>query len=240
MKNQYFGDVNDYRKYGLLRALKVPGNLPLGVCWMLTDNDGGRDGKKRDYLDNQEAYRHFDPPLYDWLCEHHDARQVGCIERSNPPLLGDAIFHAPILNNDRRDREDYFKTCGAAFQCCNLVFFDPDNGLEVPSVPKGREKSRKYVYWDEVGKAFSMGASMLIYQHFPRFVYHNTCTVNKAKALLVHTKAATVYTFSTPDVLFLLAVQHQHQNHFAARVAEIERIWKGQILVAQHNPSTNR
>ena len=36
MKNQYFGDVNDYRKYGLLRLLGRAGKVKIGVCWMLT------------------------------------------------------------------------------------------------------------------------------------------------------------------------------------------------------------
>jgi len=35
MKNQYFGDINDYRKYGLLRCFAEAG-LNIGVCWMLT------------------------------------------------------------------------------------------------------------------------------------------------------------------------------------------------------------
>jgi hypothetical protein len=36
MKNQYFGDINDYRKYGLLRALQSTGDGSLLVTWMLT------------------------------------------------------------------------------------------------------------------------------------------------------------------------------------------------------------
>jgi hypothetical protein len=47
MKNQYFGDVNDYRKYGLLRALQSTWNGSLLVAWMLTPDDGGRDGRFR-------------------------------------------------------------------------------------------------------------------------------------------------------------------------------------------------
>jgi len=35
MKHQYFGDVSDYRKYGLLRGIQRHTNLRLGVCWML-------------------------------------------------------------------------------------------------------------------------------------------------------------------------------------------------------------
>jgi hypothetical protein len=44
MKNQYFGDINDYRKYGLLRILQSTGNGRLLVAWMLTPDGGSRDG----------------------------------------------------------------------------------------------------------------------------------------------------------------------------------------------------
>jgi hypothetical protein len=41
MKNQYFGDINNYRKYGLLRAVIHATRLRLLVAWMLTPDDGG-------------------------------------------------------------------------------------------------------------------------------------------------------------------------------------------------------
>jgi hypothetical protein len=50
MKDQYFGDVNDYRKYGLLRALSSVTRLPIGVCWLLTGPDSRSDGEFRRYL----------------------------------------------------------------------------------------------------------------------------------------------------------------------------------------------
>ncbi len=34
MKDQYFGDVNDFRKYRLLLSLSISGGLSLGVCRM--------------------------------------------------------------------------------------------------------------------------------------------------------------------------------------------------------------
>ena len=45
MKDQYFGDINDYRKYGLLRAIIRAGRLRILVAWMLTVDDGSTDGK---------------------------------------------------------------------------------------------------------------------------------------------------------------------------------------------------
>ena len=69
MKNQYFGDINDYRKYGLLRALQSSGEFRLLVAWMLTPDDGGRDGRFRSYLQQPEEWKHFDPELFAGLAE---------------------------------------------------------------------------------------------------------------------------------------------------------------------------
>jgi hypothetical protein len=43
MKNQYFGDVGDYGKYGLLRFL-AGNNIKIAVNWYLTPDDGSNDG----------------------------------------------------------------------------------------------------------------------------------------------------------------------------------------------------
>jgi len=69
MKNQYFGDVNDYRKYGLVRLQGGEGSIRIGVSWMLTPPDKRPDGRKTEYLEDEAraAFRRFDPPLYDFL-----------------------------------------------------------------------------------------------------------------------------------------------------------------------------
>ena len=67
MKDQYFGDINDYRKYGLLRTLGRSSGLLIGVCWLLTRDDGGGDDGLRNYLAKPSRWQHFDPELYDKL-----------------------------------------------------------------------------------------------------------------------------------------------------------------------------
>jgi hypothetical protein len=69
MKNQYFGDINDYRKYGLLRGLSNDGEISTFVCWMLTANDSRPDGKFISYLGNQEKFSKYDPELFNILSE---------------------------------------------------------------------------------------------------------------------------------------------------------------------------
>ena len=63
MKNQYFGDVNDYVKYGLLRCFASEG-FRVGVLWMLTPGDGRPDGRKTKYLSQPEKWKRHDADLF--------------------------------------------------------------------------------------------------------------------------------------------------------------------------------
>ena len=64
MKNQYFGDINDYRKYGLLRSLADGGSLKIGICWMLTPDDGRSHGSDTNYLDSPNGIDDCDSKLF--------------------------------------------------------------------------------------------------------------------------------------------------------------------------------
>ena len=63
MKNQYFGDVGDYGKYGLLRFIAKRG-VTIAVNWYLTPDDQSNDGNIRGYLTNDRD-RKYDPELFD-------------------------------------------------------------------------------------------------------------------------------------------------------------------------------
>ena len=66
MQNRYVGDIGDYLKLGILRALS-PG-YRLGVAWWLfPDQDHNKDGRHIGYLDQPDRWRHFDPQLFDAL-----------------------------------------------------------------------------------------------------------------------------------------------------------------------------
>jgi hypothetical protein len=235
MKDQYFGDVNDFRKYGLLRALVRPDRLRLGVCWMLTEQDGRTDGSLLAYLGREERSRHHDPELYDWLNRvigvEQDRRTVR-IEEST--LLGSALFQSCTLTDHGNQRSEYFAGCAARFAGCDLVFFDPDTGLERRSTPRGRAGSRRYLYSNEVCDAFTAGSSVLIYQHFSReervgFIGRMTDELRQ------RTRAAAVFSFRTPNVLFLLASQKRHVAAFRRNLVTIQSIWSPtQLLAVEH------
>ncbi|MDQ2773687.1 MAG: hypothetical protein M3Y57_01985 [Acidobacteriota bacterium] len=236
MKDQYFGDVNDFRKYGLLRSLVIPDRLRLGVCWMLTESDGKNDGSFLSYLWKPRIYRHSDPDLFDWMLQtiglEKDCRTAR-IEESG--LLSSAsLFQSSILTDCKSERRQHFTDSTTQFGCCDIVFFDPDTGLETKSILRGCKDSRKYLYWDEVNNTFSAGSSVLIYQHFIR-ENREEYTVRMAQRLREQTSAATVFSFTTPHVLFLLASQPSHAVAFRRQLAAIRSIWNPkQIRASEH------
>ena len=53
----------------------------------------------------------------------------------------------------------------ATTEPADLVFLDPDNGLEVASVGRGRTTARKYVYYSELPPYTDRGQSLVVYHH---------------------------------------------------------------------------
>jgi len=92
--------------------------------------------------------------------------------------------------------------CAYAFRDVDLIFFDPDNGLEV-ALPKGRKNSSKYLYLDEVGAFYASGKSQLIYQHFPR-IERAAFLARCAERLRAVAPGASLWAFTTAHVVFLL------------------------------------
>lgn len=232
MKNQYFGDVNDYLKYGLIRALLAPANLGLFVGWMLTPDDGSSDGKFRRYVMEPECWRHHDPTLYAHLSESlagAPSPAVALIEQAD--VLPGARYFSELVPDDRWARGLWAQRLVSAARGSDLVFLDPDNGFEIPSKPLGRKDSSKYVAWHEVECLWDAGSSVLVYQHFPH-EQRSIFTSRLAAELATRTGAAFVEAFSTRYVLFLLASQQRHADVFEQAIAGHLPRWEGQIAVA--------
>ena len=234
MKNQYVGDINDYRKYGLLRVLTAFGEHRLAVCWMLTQDDGQNDGQRTAYLREAQRWRKYDPALFDALhdlVERRGTRAVAEVEGA--AILPRAWFHGAILSDVASERRAYMRECFDLLDGADLAFFDPDNGLEVPSAPYGTRNSAKYLYWEEIEAAYRCGPSLLIYQHFPR-VARARFVSGLATQLMERTKAHTVYSFATSHVVFLLAAQPRHESCLERQAHEAAEQWRGQITLGIH------
>lgn len=229
MKDQYFGDINDYRKYGLLRAVIHAGGFRILVAWMLTPDDQSTDGKFVSYLEHPDKWAHHDPVLFrkikDLLASGRK-RQVSSIE--NTDLLPQAEYFPSLVPDTASGRNAWFNSLVQRAQNCDFVFLDPDNGLEVKSRPYGRKDSSKFLYWREVKALWGSGKSLLIYQHFIRekrslFIKRLMDTLRNA------TPGSHVEAFSTAHVVFLMALQPEHHRFQKAIIRSVKENWEGQI-----------
>ena len=231
MKNQYFGDVNDFRKYGLLRTLQRASGLAVGVCWFLTVDDGAGDGELRNYLNQPRRWRHYDSELYGKLQRLLGAEVQRSVSRASEwELVPGASYFDTVLRDHRLARAEYFEAARQVLRNSDLVFVDPDNGIEVPSTKLGAAESSKYVYWAELQAFYADGQSILVYQHFPRVVRERFVPF-LAGHLTEELHGSTVVAFSTAHVVFLLVQQPKHAAALARAAQEVERQWLGQIEV---------
>ncbi len=231
MKNQYFGDVNDYRKYGLLRILTGRGEMSAAVCWMLTPDDDRTDGGFIGYLEEANAWRGYDPDLFDRLREWVVLRGVRDLTLAGEAgLLPGARFYTQTLHDDLESRARYFDSFWNVAEGCDLIFFDPDNGLEVKSKPLGRKGSSKYLGWDELVRAYVNAYSVLVYQHFPR-EKRDTFIERMAKEIQHRTGAARVYSFRTAHVVFFLLPSERQIATIEKNVERVSETWRDQIRI---------
>jgi hypothetical protein len=230
MKNQYFGDINDYKKYGLLRLLGGNGQIKTVVCWALTEDDNGPDGRRIRYL-KQPKWQTYDPVIYEHLREYvlnKGIRSVNVIERSN--VLPNCRFFNQYIKDDIKLRSNYFKQFFEFAKDADLVFFDPDNGLEVKSVPCGKRKSSKYIYWTEIEESYRSGYSLLLYQCFPR-ISRQLFIESLVRRFKELDGIESVFSYCTKHVAFLLLPQSRHLKMFSKNNHEISQKWDGIIRV---------
>jgi hypothetical protein len=241
MQDRYIGDVGDYAKYGLLRQLLQPSasrqELRLAVLWYLIDNEeGNSDGKHVSYL-RDDHMRSCDPTLHDTLSllVYSKSRNVASVETSGvlPPELT-AYFSArlPSLKSRRQQdisaadaRRQWFIRALEASQTADLVFLDPDNGLEAPSAPPTSAKASKYVYLDEIGAIAERGQSLLIYHHHNRSAPSEVqiaLALKKLRSVAPHCSSIIAITFRRGSVRsFFLLVARSHSNILRANMATL-------------------
>ena len=174
MQDRYVGDIGDYVKYGLLRAIR--GTRRLGVAWYLHPDAGpAGDGKHTSYLQHPGKWRHLDAELFDALKELvRDRRSVANLQESG--ILGDATFaadHLVVAGVTARAREQWrrrwFNRIKRQLAGCDLVFADPDNGL-VPDARfrPARKVDAKRIPLSEV-MALAEGRTAVTYHHNTRY-----------------------------------------------------------------------
>lgn len=247
MKNQFVADVNDYFKYGLLRALSARGGLsPIGIWWMLTDDDAGAHGSKLDYLKDHERYGACDEDLYKKLgrIANKKIRHVFDIEKNELinsaqywPCNGGRVRIATKASHEKLSdpygRALDFKCMLTKFKDCPLIFADPDNGIETKSASRER-----HIRWSEIAALFDAGKSLVVYQHKAqgRSLDNDVPVLLKNIRKLLGKNAANAFSITCgrgetkAEIAFLLIPQpaatkyfRERAKHFTKRFGKFSR-----------------
>lgn len=172
MQNRYSGDIGDFSKLGLLRAL-LPSGLPIGINWYLVpDETHNSDGRHVKYLE-KDTFMDCDRELWKELCQivHTGKRNVKSLQAKK---ILPAIHYSEILDFGGKKKEEREKIRGRwhkkALSClagAGIVCTDPDNGLIVPSA-EGTARENKYILTEEIKDYYRQGSSIIYYQHKAR------------------------------------------------------------------------
>ena len=196
MQDRYVGDVGDFGKYGLLRALcglkdRARPFLSLGVVWYLTIpdelgethlNDGKHVGYLRRNGKNDRTYRVCDEELCDKLAliVNQNKRKVSAIQAAGILPRGTVYVDEVVRNNGRPgkattinqgrllQREAWLKLAYMRTARKDTVFLDPDNGLASDRVNPCSRKETKYVFLDDLEPYINRKQSLIIYHHTSR------------------------------------------------------------------------
>ena len=169
MQDRYVGDIGDFGKYLLLKNISV--GMKLGVNWCYVnsdDNSKSNDGKHIRYLiGKSDLYYNSDKSLF---CKLHKI----VTPSNNLPRTIESVQKSEILPSDTQFFSEEIKSeqrfvwhdeSLVRLDSCDIIFYDPDNGLEVKSKGILHEDSKKYVFFNEIRDTYNRGKAVVVYQH---------------------------------------------------------------------------
>jgi hypothetical protein len=201
---------------------------------LLTNDDGRNDGRFRGYLKKRSRWRRFDEKLFDSLSSLIGTdiqRSVELAESWN--LIPGARYFRDSLTDESSQRESYFNKVWKELPPSSLLFFDPDKGIEIPSVVAGKRESRMYIYRKEIKTAYESRHSLLIYQHFRQRSSHeerDALIKRRAEELRKLLPASQVDSFKAKNVVYFLVSRPEHVSRFSVLRERIAQRWAGQIV----------
>jgi hypothetical protein len=169
MQNRYVGDTGDFVKYLLLKNLCTD-NLRLGVNWCLVEDEShNNDGKFITYLESENHdFLKVDGGLFTELkgLVASSKRSVDAVQESDILPLQTSYFSEKVPQGT--NRFPWHDSSLKKLAACDIIFYDPDNGLEVKSFGKLHPNAIKHIFFDEIRDTYRAGKSIIIYQHTDR------------------------------------------------------------------------
>jgi hypothetical protein len=236
MQDQYAGDVGDFGKFSLLKMLCGEQDS-LGVVWYrYPDEKHLGDGRHTGYTEEekQPLYTACDRDLVRRMKAVHpeNRRTISELEKALKGYLpkGTIYFDETLLDRGLLEQrgiwgqakkkiqqrlEERDRWMGAALSAvrgCDVVFLDPDNGLEIKSCSKKSQvKAGKFAFYDEVEAFAEMHDLVVVYHHLSRQGSHISQVKRRTLALQKRLKGyaveSVVFRRYSPRAYFLIARQ---------------------------------
>ncbi len=185
MRHNYTGDEGDFTKYALLRTLRVDDpERVLAVNWYLTVHaEKNAHGNVLRHLETPDEWAMLDQDLLTRFVqvfnrEQREARHVGLLEDAQMVGPRTRFFHEPLPTGElptadrMAAREAWHARALAATASADIVFLDPDTGVEVPSRGPRSKWRCKYATYAEIGDYLDRGQVVVCYQHARRVAWN--------------------------------------------------------------------
>ena len=138
------------------------------------------------------------------------------MEKSN--ILNARFFTEPLTADGRKQ---WHKAALEATNGMDIVFLDPDNGLETVKMHQNGSTKEKHVTWQEINDYYNRGQSVILYHHRPQPDSKEVCVQKMFEFQKNHLQADGVlgleYYRFTNRYYFLFA--HQAHVHIGSCVS---------------------
>jgi hypothetical protein len=171
----------------------------MGIHWCLIADDSTKDGNKK--LTEKENNK--DSTLFS-LLNGSKGKNVNNVKPYFPiKTKYFDVIHEDILSEILYRENAFKKLCKQ-----EIIFFDPDNGLEVSST--NNKNKFKYLSYDILKQFWNNGNSMIVYQHLARDKMYLEDKINKITELLKCHRIGNIKVVRKGNVDYIFIIQKEH------------------------------
>lgn len=173
MQDRYAGDVGDFSKFALMRQLQTCSDRPLGLVWYRhPDEFRTNDGKHISYH-HRSSWQQCDGELANLLklASSQNPRTIEFLEglpmfQLTPRFVGE---YCHPMGRVGWNREQWFEDATHKVANCEIVFVDPDNGI---NLKPNKRCSPKHIDLSELKFLADRHKIVVAYHHFDRSESH--------------------------------------------------------------------
>ena len=235
MKNQYFGDIRDLFKYDLIYQIikKIDSINHFIFIPMLTENDGGRDGNKKDYNIAKAGTNNKELMNFLSICIKEKKKNI--LELLNYFKLNEIYIYIYDENGyfNNKNRSNYFRKIGQKLHPNSLIFIDPDNGLEV------KNSTEKHILYCEVKDIYDKMENksiLMLYQHIP---YENHDKYLKKRSIELGRVIGKIPLYISDDeIIFFFLTKNTNTNILLANIIVSDKESYNSLQIGNINQSS--